>query len=228
MNEQSNLTWRDLLGEETKKPYYKELMAFVRSERSSGGRIFPREDEMFRALNACPFSEVRVVILGQDPYPTVGHAHGLSFSVSESVRPLPKSLVNIFNELRDDLGVPVSSNGDLIRWASQGVLLLNAVLSVREGQPNSHAGKGWEIFTDRVIQVLNEHKKHVVYLLWGRNAHMKAQNVNASDNFVLRSSHPSPLGFTKSGRDFEAFQGSRPFSRANAYLEKHGEKPIQW
>lgn len=228
MNEQTSLTWRDLLRSETEKPYYKNLMAFVKAERNSGTRIFPKEDEMFRALNACPFSEVKVVILGQDPYPTFGHAHGLSFSVNESVRPLPKSLVNIYNELHADLGVPVSTNGDLNRWAKQGVLLLNSVLSVREGQPNSHAGKGWEIFTDKVIEVLNAQKKNVVYLLWGRNAHMKAMNVDAGNNLVIRSSHPSPLGFTKSGKDFESFQGSRPFSRANNYLEQHGKAPIGW
>lgn len=228
MNEQTNLTWRELLRGETEKPYYKNLMAFVKTQRNSGVRIFPKEDEVFRALNACPFSEVKVVILGQDPYPTVGHAHGLSFSVSESVRPLPRSLVNIYDELRDDLGVPVSNNGDLSRWASQGVLLLNAVLTVQEGTPNSHANKGWEQFTDKVIEAVNQHKKHVVYLLWGRNAHMKASNVDQHNNLVIKSSHPSPLGYTKSGKDFVAFQGSRPFSQANEYLVRHGEQPIRW
>ncbi len=228
MNEKENLTWRDLLRAETEKPYYKNLMAFVKTERNSGVRIFPKDDEVFRALNACPFSELKVVVLGQDPYPTFGHAHGLSFSVNESVRPLPRSLVNIYNELNTDLGIPVSNNGDLNRWASQGVLLLNSVLTVREGNPNSHAGKGWEQFTDKVIEAVNEHKKHVVYLLWGRNAHLKAMNVNHPNNLVIKSSHPSPLGYTKSGRDFIAFQGSRPFSKANDYLSQHGEKPIQW
>lgn len=227
MNETA-LTWRDLLRSETEKPYYKNLMAFIKAERSSGVNIFPKENEMFRALNACPFSEVKVVILGQDPYPTIGHAHGLSFSVNESVRPLPRSLVNIFNELKADLGTEVSSNGDLNRWAEQGVLLLNSVLSVREGSPNSHANKGWEIFTDKVIEVLNANKQHIVYLLWGRNAHLKAMNVNPQQNLVIKSSHPSPLGYTKSGRDFVAFDGSRPFSKANDYLVQHGEQPIKW
>lgn len=229
MIEQLHEDWQKILQSETEKSYFKKLADFVDSERDLYPEsIFPRQEEVFNALNSCLPHEVKVVILGQDPYPTVGHAHGLSFSVSETVKPLPRSLNNIYKELQADLGIEPASNGDLKRWAKQGVLLLNAVLTVREGLPNSHAKKGWEMFTDKIIELLNRENKHVVYLLWGRNAHLKAKNVDAENNLIIRTSHPSPLGYTKSGNEFESFRGSKQFSMANAYLAEHGEKPVQW
>lgn len=222
-------TWRELLQEEMNQPYFQELMRFVDLERAlHSDAIFPKSNEVFRALNDCAFEKVNVVILGQDPYPTRGHAHGLCFSINESVRPIPKSLVNIFKELSADLETPAPVSGDLSHWAEQGVLLLNSILTIREGATNSHAKKGWERFTDRIIQLLNEKKENTVYLLWGRYAHHKAENVNGNQNLIVKSSHPSPLGVTKSGKDFVSFQGSRPFSRTNEYLIHHGKSPISW
>lgn len=222
-------TWGKLLETEMNQPYFQELMRFIAEEREARpDEILPKPDEVFRALNACPFEEVKVVILGQDPYPGKGHAHGLCFSIHESVRPLPKSLVNIFKELNADLGIPSPQSGDLSCWAKQGVLLLNSILTIQEGITNSHAKKGWEKFTDRIIQVLSEKQKNTVYLLWGRYAHKKAENLNEDQNFIIKSSHPSPLGVTKSGKDFVAFQGSKPFSQTNEYLVQHGKKPIAW
>ena len=222
-------TWGELLKTEMNQPYFIELMRYVQEERAlHPDQIFPKETEVFRALNACPFEAVNVVILGQDPYPTKGHAHGLCFSIDEHVRPLPKSLVNIFKELTADLGIPAPVSGDLSHWANQGVLLLNSILTLREGVTNSHAKKGWERFTDAIIQILNEKKKHAVYLLWGRYAHAKAANLNGEENLIIKSSHPSPLGVTKSGKDFVSFQGSKPFSQSNQYLLQHGKAPIVW
>jgi uracil-DNA glycosylase len=222
-------TWGELLKTEMNQPYFIELMRFVKEEREKNpDQIFPEEMEVFRALNDCPFEEVKVVILGQDPYPTKGHAHGLCFSINEAVRPLPKSLVNIFKELNTDLGIPIPTSGNLSRWASQGVLLLNSILTIHEGSTNSHAKKGWERFTDCIIQLLNEKQKNTVYLLWGRHAHVKAENLNFKQNFIIKSSHPSPLGVTKSGKDFVSFQGSKPFSQTNKYLAQNGKIPIVW
>lgn len=221
-------SWQKALENEWDKPYFKALTDFVDGERAEfPGAVFPPEQQVFRALELAGPEAVRVVVLGQDPYPTRGHAHGLSFSVGADVRPLPRSLNNIFKELHQDLDIAPAVSGDLSRWAEQGVLLLNAVLTVREGIPNSHARRGWEKFTDQVIATLAE-QEHLVYLLWGRNAHQKAQQVDETRNLVIRSSHPSPLGYTKSGKDFESFQGSRPFSRSNAYLQSHGKAPIHW
>lgn len=225
----SEESWREILAPEMEKAYFKELMHYLASERKSfAGSVFPAENEVFRAFNSCGFHDVKVVILGQDPYPTAGHAHGLSFSVDASVKPLPRSLNNIYNELQSDTGCLPAENGDLTRWANQGVLLLNTVLTVREGIPNSHAKKGWEKFTDEVIRLLNEKRTEMVYMLWGRNAHQKAESVSNTHNLILKTSHPSPLGYTKSGKDFEAFKGSKVFSRANAYLEEHGHAAIEW
>jgi uracil-DNA glycosylase len=222
-------TWGELLQSEMNQPYFRELMRFLALERTNyPAEIFPKPDEVFRALNACPFEDVKVVILGQDPYPTKGHAHGLCFSIEASVRPLPKSLVNIFKEMKADVGIETPENGDLSRWANQGVLLLNSILTIREGITNSHAKKGWEKFTDRIIELLNQKKQNVVYLLWGKYAHNKAINLNSAQNFILKSSHPSPLGVTKSGKDFISFQGSKPFSQTNEYLLKQGKSPIKW
>lgn len=222
-------TWGELLQTEMNQPYFHELMRFLDQERKAQPHaIFPKSDEVFRALNSCPFENVKVVILGQDPYPTKGHAHGLCFSINESVRPIPKSLVNIFKELHADLGIPTPASGDLSDWAVQGVLLLNSILTIQEGITNSHAKKGWERFTDRIIELINEKQKNTVYLLWGRYAHNKVPNIDTEQNLVIKSSHPSPLGVTKSGADFVAFQGSKPFSQTNEYLIQHGKVPIMW
>ncbi|MCH2225601.1 MAG: uracil-DNA glycosylase [Crocinitomicaceae bacterium] len=183
---------------------------------------FPKKKEIFRAFEACSFEKTKVVILGQDPYPTKGHAHGLCFSVEPDVRPLPKSLKNVFKELEEDLGIPISQDGDLNRWAEQGVLLMNSVLTVSEGQPDSHKGKGWELFTNAVIQALNDKKEDVVYLLWGSKAIKKAENVDPIKNLILQSPHPSPLSA------YRGFFGCKHFSKTNEYLLKKGFQEIDW
>jgi uracil-DNA glycosylase len=213
-------SWETLLAPEFDRPYWAELQTFLLNERN-GQKIFPSEENVLRALELTPFSEVRVVILGQDPYHGEGQAHGLSFSVLPGVKP-PPSLVNIFKELRDDLGVLPPRDGCLEAWARQGVLLLNNVLTVPEGQPAGHHKKGWEIFTDRIIELINEHKQNVVFILWGSPAQAKAQKVDEFRHFVIRSPHPSPLSA------YRGFFGSRPFSRTNDYLRSTGQTPIDW
>lgn len=216
-------SWNEALKKEISKPYFAKLIQFIEHEYSEKPeKIFPEKDQIFRALNLCPMEKVRVVIIGQDPYPTRGHAHGLCFSVEEEVKPFPKSLNNIFKELESDLGIPVPSNGSLVRWSEQGVLLLNAVLTVEEGKPESHAKKGWEQFTKAVIEVLNERSEGIVYLLWGSKAQHKAEIVNAEKNLVLKSVHPSPLSV------YRGFFGSKHFSQTNKYLIEQGKKPIEW
>lgn len=216
-------SWKKELSEEFDKPYFTQLVQFVKSEYASRpGKIFPKGSQIFRAFDACPFDKVKVVILGQDPYPTPGHAHGLCFSAESDVHPLPKSLTNIYKELNTDLGIPMRNNADLNHWAEQGVLLLNAVLTVRSGEPDSHSGKGWEQFTDAVIQKLNEHKTGVVYMLWGSKAQRKAENVDRNKNLILTAPHPSPLSAHR------GFFGSKHFSMANAYIEKNGGSSIHW
>lgn len=216
-------SWKELLKEEYEKEYFIRLVEFIKKEYSSKpGSIFPEGQHIFRALNSCPFNQVKVVILGQDPYPTKGHAHGLCFSVEETVSPLPRSLQNIFKELFSDLAKPISTSGSLIHWAEQGVLLLNSVLTVEEGMPESHAGIGWEQFTDAVIQKLSSQKEGLVYMLWGSKAHQKAQFVNPQVNKVLKSVHPSPLSAHR------GFFGCRHFSKANAYLAQNGKAPVNW
>jgi len=215
-------SWQEILKHEFHKPYFVELVSFVKHEYASNpGSIFPMGSQIFRAFDSCPFDQVKVVILGQDPYPTKGHAHGLCFSVEENVQPLPKSLKNIFIELHQDLGV-TPQNGDLTNWAEQGVLLLNNVLTVKEGIPGSHANRGWEIFTDAVIHELNSRRKGIVYVLWGSHAQKKAEKVNQNDNYVIQSPHPSPLSA------YRGFFNSKPFSRANSYLKQNGFDPINW
>jgi uracil-DNA glycosylase len=216
-------SWKEVLNEEFDKPYFEHLVSFVKQayQRNPKG-VFPEGKYIFRALDLCPFDKVKVVILGQDPYPTKGHAHGLCFSVEETVKPLPKSLQNIYKELHTDIGKPISSNGSLLPWAQQGVLLLNSVLTVEEGSPDSHSGKGWEQFTDAVIKVLSEQKKEIVYLLWGSKAQKKAVHVNPSENLLLQSVHPSPLSAHR------GFFGSAHFSKTNDYLLKKGKAPINW
>ncbi|MFC4456467.1 uracil-DNA glycosylase [Deinococcus sonorensis] len=198
---------------------FQQLLAFVEAERQAGP-VYPAPEDMFTALRLTPLHEVRVLILGQDPYHGAGQAHGLSFSVRPGVRP-PPSLQNIYKELRDDVGFQIPRHGDLRSWARQGVLLLNAVLTVRQGQPNSHAGHGWEAFTDAVIRAVNEQPQRVVFVLWGAYARKKAKLVTGSQHVVIESAHPSPLSVTK-------FMGTRPFSRVNAALTEAGRDPIDW
>jgi uracil-DNA glycosylase len=214
-------SWADYLLPEFDKDYMKSLKAFLSAEKDKAKVIFPHSSLWFNALNSTPLDQVKVVILGQDPYPTPGHAHGLCFSVMPEVSPLPKSLINIFRELNDDLGIK-NQNGCLQSWANQGVLLLNSVLTVEQGQANSHQGKGWEIFTDKVISVVNELERPVVFLLWGAYAQKKGAMIDTSRHLVLRSSHPSPLSA------YRGFLGSRPFSKINHFLKQHGQTEINW
>lgn len=214
-------SWSESLSPEFDKDYMKSLKAFLQQEKKSGKIIFPPASLWFNALNSTPLDQVRVVILGQDPYPTPGHAHGLCFSVRPEVTPLPKSLVNIFQELNDDLGIK-NEVGYLQSWADQGVLLLNSVLTVECGRPNSHQGKGWEIFTDKIISVVNALDRPIVFVLWGAYAQKKGAVIDESRHLVIRSSHPSPLSA------YRGFLGSRPFSKINTFLVKHGQDQIDW
>ena len=216
-------SWKEVLQEEFDKDYFKALISFVKEEyQNYPNETFPKGSQIFRAFEACPFDEVRVVILGQDPYPTRGHAHGLCFSVNSDVRPLPKSLKNIYKEITSDLGIVCPEDGDLNRWATQGVLLLNTVLTVREGTPESHAGKGWEVFTDAVLQKISQNKSNVVYMLWGSKAQQKADSLNEEKNLVLKAPHPSPLSA------YRGFFECKHFSKANAYLSNNGKSIIEW
>ena len=216
-------SWKEALKDELSKSYFKELMVYVEHQYiATGDRIFPKKSELFQALNLCPLDDIKVVILGQDPYPTKGFAHGLCFSVEETFFPFPKSLKNIFKELESDTGKPIPANGNLRRWAEQGVLLLNTVLTVEEGKPDSHAGKGWERFTDAVLSGINQEQTEIVYLLWGSKAQTKAEKLDAERNLILKTVHPSPLSA------YRGFFGSKHFSQANSYLLAHGKKPINW
>jgi len=215
------LTWREVLRSEKEKPYFKELLQFIEEERRSGRAIYPKNSEVFNALTFTPFEEVEVVILGQDPYHGPGQAHGLCFSVKPPVPP-PPSLLNIFLELRNDIGMSKPSHGSLESWARQGVLLLNAVLTVEANKAGSHANRGWERFTDRIIQELNERRSGLVFLLWGSYAQKKASFLDRSRHLVLEAPHPSPLSAHR------GFLGCRHFSKANDYLVSRGKKPIDW
>lgn len=212
--------WQNWLDEEFAKPYYLQLKQFLMEEYHSR-RIYPDKYDIFNALHLTPYSQTKVVILGQDPYHGPGQAHGLSFSVKPGV-PQPPSLKNIFKELQNDLGHPIPNHGSLQRWAEQGVLLLNTVLTVREGQPNSHKGKGWERFTDQVIQVLNQRKEPIIFLLWGKHAQEKKEWITSSHHVMIESAHPSPFSAHR------GFFGSRPFSRANQLLKRVGSTEIDW
>ena len=214
-------SWLEPLGGEFASPYMADLKRFLLGEREAGKRIFPRAANWFRALDLTPLDEVRVVILGQDPYHGEGQAHGLCFSVPGGVQP-PPSLVNIFKELQSDLGIRRPSHGFLEHWARQGVLLLNSVLTVQMGQAASHRDRGWERFTDAVIRTVNAKAEPVVFMLWGSYAQKKAAFVDQSRHLVLKAPHPSPLS-AHSG-----FFGCRHFSKANAFLEAHGKVPIDW
>ncbi len=212
--------WRDILQPEFDKPYFEQLTKFVRSEYGTT-QVFPAGRNIFRAFDKCPFESLKVVIIGQDPYHGVGQANGLCFSVDDGV-PFPPSLQNIFKEINDDLGVAVPASGNLDRWAEQGVLLLNAVLTVRAHEAASHAGRGWEQFTDAVVRIINERKQGIVYMLWGNYAQRKGQVADASKNLILKSVHPSPLSV------YRGFFGCKHFSQANAYLQSIGKSPIFW
>lgn len=214
-------SWKKKLEDEFQQPYMKQLKAFLIAEKKQGKTIYPPGDLIFNALNTTPFDQVKVVILGQDPYHGPGQAHGLSFSVPDGVRP-PPSLKNIFKELHSDLGLPIPKSGCLIPWAEQGVLLLNAVLTVEAGKANSHQGKGWENFTSAIIQHINDEKEHVAFLLWGSYAQKKASFVDRKKHLVLESVHPSPLSAHR------GFLGSKPFSKINKFLESKRIQPIDW
>lgn len=212
--------WKALLQEEFDKPYFAELTQFVKAEYAAG-EVFPAGKNIFRAFDKCPLESLKVVIIGQDPYHGPGQANGLCFSVNDGVQ-FPPSLRNIFKEISDDMGVPVPQSGNLDRWAEQGVLLLNAVLTVKAHQAASHAGRGWERFTDAVVRLIAEQKQGVVYMLWGNYAQRKGSMVNPQNNLVLKSVHPSPLSA------YGGFFGCRHFSQANAYLQSVGKSAIKW
>jgi uracil-DNA glycosylase len=214
-------SWKDVLSGEFEKEYFRKLTDFVRAEYKSGKTIYPKPQNIFNAFNLCPLSDVKVVIIGQDPYHEPGQAHGLCFSVENGID-LPPSLVNIYKEIESDIGHKSRTNGDLSYWARQGVLLLNSTLTVRAHQAASHSGKGWETFTDAVIRAVSENRKNVVYLLWGSFAQKKADVVNAQQNLILKSAHPSPLSA------YRGFFGNHHFSKTNEYLIAHGETPIDW
>ena len=212
--------WNPLLRDELGKPYWQDQQRFVAAERQRT-EVYPAADEVFAALHLTPYAETRVLILGQDPYHGPGQAHGLCFSVRPGVDP-PPSLVNIFKELRDDIGCPPPPSGCLDRWARNGVLLLNAVLTVRARTATSHAGKGWETFTDAVIRVVNDKPERVVFVLWGGYARRKKSLIDTSRHVIVESAHPSPLSA------HNGFFGSRPFTRANAALREAGQEPVDW
>lgn len=212
--------WAEFLNPELKKPYYLELRKFLVDEYKTR-QIFPDMYDIFNALHYTSYHDTKVVILGQDPYHGDGQAHGLSFSVKPGVK-APPSLVNIFKELKENLGCEIPNNGCLKLWTQQGVLLLNTVLTVRAHQANSHRNMGWEKFTDRIIEILNEREKPIAFILWGAPARKKKKMITNPKHFIVESAHPSPLSA------FNGFFGSRPFSKVNAFLEAVGEKPINW
>jgi len=221
MNISIDESWTKSLSQEFGKDYMQSLDAFLSEETDSGKAIFPTTELWFNALNSTPLDKLKVVILGQDPYPTPGHAHGLCFSVKREVHPIPKSLINIYKELNSDLGVN-NKHGNLQNWANQGILLLNSVLTVESGKPNSHQNKGWEVFTDKIISIINELDRPVVFVLWGSYAQKKGVMIDETRHRVIRSPHPSPLSA------YRGFFGSKPFSQINTFLQHNGDTPIDW
>lgn len=213
-------SWLDEIEEEFKKPYMESLRSFLIDEKSKGSMIYPPSDKIFNAIYKTSLDDTKVVIIGQDPYHNRGQANGLSFSVNPEIK-IPPSLANIFKELRDDLGCDIPSHGNLQNWTEQGVLLLNSILSVEEGKPGSHANRGWEVFTDSLIAVLNK-RKDLVFILWGNYASKKGIKIDDNKHLILRSAHPSPLSSHK------GFFGCKHFSKTNNYLEKKGKTPIDW
>ena len=222
MDVKINDSWKDVLKDEFAKPYFEQIVTFLKTEKSAGKTIFPAGSNIFNAFNKTPFDKVKVVILGQDPYHGLGQAHGLSFSVLPGVK-IPPSLQNIFKEIKADIGVDQPANkGDLTSWAEQGVLLLNAALTVREAEPMSHAKFGWAQFTDAVIKTISGKKENVVFLLWGKFAQDKQILIDADSHYILKAAHPSPLSA------HNGFFGCKHFSKTNEILVKHGENPINW
>ncbi|WAK00998.1 uracil-DNA glycosylase [Methylobacter sp. YRD-M1] len=214
-------TWAELLADQFQTSYLRQTNEFLCSQNEAGIEIYPSQDNIFLAFNSTPFEEIRVVILGQDPYPTPGHAHGLAFSVKPNITPLPKSLKNIFCELNDDLGFK-NVSGHLMPWAQQGVFLLNSVLTVEKGKPGSHANMGWELFTDHVIEIISSRKEKIVFVLWGNYAQKKGKKINREKHLVIESAHPSPLSA------YRGFFGSRPFTKINSFLIASDKEPINW
>lgn len=212
--------WDEVLGSEFEKEYYKRLMKFLEEERQDN-TIYPPEEDVFNALKFSPYNNTKVVILGQDPYHEPGQAHGLCFSVNKGVK-IPPSLVNIYKEMQNDMGIIQPNHGYLADWAYQGVLLLNTVLTVRRGEANSHKGKGWEKFTDRIVELLNQREKPMVFILWGANAKSKQSLITNKDHMILSGAHPSPLSA------FNGFFGGGYFSKANRFLKLTGQEPIDW
>lgn len=212
--------WDIMLQDEFDRPYFKRLENFLTEERARY-EIYPPQEDVFNALRYSSFQDTKVVILGQDPYHEPGQAHGLCFSVNKGVT-IPPSLVNIYKEIENDLGIKMPGHGYLADWAKQGVLLLNTVLTVRRGQANSHKGKGWEIFTDRVVEILNQRQKPMVFILWGANAKSKTELITNKEHMVITGAHPSPLSAWK------GFFGGRYFSKADRYLEMTGQEPVDW
>ena len=220
MNVQIEESWKQVLTPEFDKDYFIRLTEFVRREYQTT-TVYPPGKLIFNAFNLCPYNKVKVVIIGQDPYHGPGQAHGLCFSVNDGI-PFPPSLQNIFKEIHDDLGTPIPPTGNLTRWAEQGVLLLNATLTVRAHQAGSHQRQGWEEFTDAAIRALAENREHLVFILWGAYAQKKGAFIDRNKHLVLTSVHPSPLSA------YHGFCGNKHFSRANEYLIQHGEEPIKW
>jgi len=214
-------SWHDLLKTEFEQDYMQSLKQFLRQQKDQGKVILPHSSLWFNALNTTPYEQVNVVILGQDPYPTIGHAHGLCFSVLPEVKPLPKSLINIYKELESDIGIK-NTTGHLQPWAEQGVLLLNSVLTVEQGKANAHQGMGWECFTDKIISLLNDRNEPIVFVLWGAYAQKKGAMIDTQKHKVIRSPHPSPLSA------YRGFFDSKPFSQINNFLQQQAKKPIDW
>jgi uracil-DNA glycosylase len=223
MSETVNIdpSWKRVLAHEFEQPYFAAIKQFILTEKQKGKRVYPPGSQIFNAFNLTPFDQVKVVILGQDPYHGPGQAHGLSFSVPQGI-PQPPSLVNIFKELKSDLNIDTPSHGNLESWAMQGVLLLNAVLTVNDSEAASHKNAGWEKYTDAVIKAISDHKEHVVFILWGRFAQNKEVLIDTQKHCVIKSAHPSPLSA------HAGFFGSKPFSKTNTYLREHGIKEIDW
>lgn len=214
-------SWREILKDEFKQPYFSDLKTFLENEKSTGQIIYPSGQNIFAAFDKTPFDKVKVVILGQDPYHGTGQAHGLSFSVPEK-QAIPPSLQNIFKEIKSDLNIDMPKNGNLEKWARQGVLLLNATLTVRANQPGSHQKKGWEHFTDSVIRYLSQFNNGIVFLLWGKYAQAKENLIDTTKHFILKAAHPSPLSA------HNGFMGCRHFSKVNEILIREGKQPVDW
>jgi uracil-DNA glycosylase len=214
-------SWKKVLKEEFDKGYFEQIVVFLKHEKLTGKRIYPPGHQIFNAFDSTPFDEVKVVILGQDPYHGPGQAHGLSFSVLDGVKP-PPSLQNMYKELQEDIGLPIPQTGNLSSWAANGVLLLNSILTVRDGEPGSHSKIGWEHFTDAVIRKISQEKEQVVFMLWGNFAQSKQSLIDATKHLILKAAHPSPFSVHK------GFYGCRHFSKANEYLVRHGKNPVNW